>query len=88
MCSLNLVFMSVNASYNSTFVCILDSFVWHFLVFLKDLVYYLGLAKLHCGATPPSVMVLLAPQSGALRISAYRDFHPIPIPYPIPSYHL
>ena len=23
---------------------------------------------------------LLAPQSGALRISAYRDFHPIPIP--------
>ena len=58
MCSLNLVFMSVNASYNSTFVCILDSFVWHFLVFLKDLVYYLGLAKLHCGATPPSVVVL------------------------------
>ena len=26
---------------------------------------------------------LLAPQSGALRISAYRDFHPNPIPYPI-----
>merc|ERR1712055_961099 len=27
---------------------------------------------------------LLAPQSGALRISAYRDFHPIPIPIPNP----
>ena len=24
---------------------------------------------------------LLAPQSGALRISAFRDFHPIPNPY-------
>ena len=26
--------------------------------------------------------MLLAPQSGALRISAYRDFHPIPNPIP------
>ena len=25
------------------------------------------------------VVVLLAPQSGALRRSAYRDFHPIPL---------
>ena len=30
------------------------------------------------------IPILLAPQSGALRISAYRDFHPIPIPYPYP----
>ena len=30
---------------------------------------------------------LLAPQSGALRISAYRDFHPIPS-HPIPSHPL
>ena len=29
---------------------------------------------------PASLMPLLAPQSGALRISAYRDFHPIPNP--------
>ena len=28
---------------------------------------------------PHYSIMLLAPQSGALRISAYRDFHPIPI---------
>ena len=28
----------------------------------------------------PAVMVLLAPQSGAHRRGAYRDFHSIPIP--------
>ena len=30
-------------------------------------------------------MILKAPQSGALRISAYRDFQSYPIPIPIPS---
>ena len=30
-------------------------------------VFFVGLAKLYCGATPPSVMVLLA-QSGALYV--------------------
>ena len=32
------------------------------------------------------IIGLLAPQSGTLGISAYRDFHPIPIPNPNP-YH-
>ena len=36
----------------------------------------------------PTTLLLLAPQSGALRITPLRDFHPIPIPsqsHPIPS---
>ena len=31
------------------------------------------------GGRVVSIAYLLAPQSGALRISAYRDFHPIPL---------
>ena len=44
---------------------------------------HIHVGHLRCGHMSHSCS-LLAPQSGALRISAYRDFQPIPIPIPNP----